>query len=121
MDEKIELMLVEVMNTSRRKLSFSPYAAIPVFARSADDVRDHRHVTALLHRIRLNPHGLTVRPTMSFDERGHKVNRVEYTVLAFGPGRSAPAAIWPTRKASSAKTAALRRRPRFGNESRRRR
>ena len=98
LDEKVELMLVEVTNTSRRKISFSPYAAVPLFARSADDVRDHRHVTALLHRIRLSRHGVTVRPTMSFDERGHKVNRVEYTVLAFGAAGAAPAAVWPTQE-----------------------
>ncbi len=94
--EKLEIMLVEVTNTSRRKLEFAPYAAIPVFARSADNVRDHRHVTALLHRIQAHGNGITVCPTMSFDERGHKINKVRYSVLAAGPGGSAPEAVWPT-------------------------
>jgi len=92
--EKIEVMLVEVTNTSRRRLEFRPYAAIPCYARSADNVRDHRHVTALLHRVSVNRHGVTVCPTMSFDERGHKVNQLRYSVLGFGPAGAAPAAVW---------------------------
>lgn len=92
--EKIEVMLVEVTNTSRRRLHLRPYAAIPCFARSADNVRDHRHVTALLHRVEVSASGVTVCPTMSFDERGHKVNRIRYSVLGFGPGAKAPAAVW---------------------------
>lgn len=98
LDEKIEIMLVEVTNTSRRKLAFAPYAAIPLFARSADNVRDHRHVTALLHRVQVTRHGVTVCPTMSFDERGHKANRVRYSALGFGPRGAAPASIWPTQE-----------------------
>ncbi|MFH0953616.1 MAG: cellobiose phosphorylase [Verrucomicrobiota bacterium] len=98
LDEPLEVMWVEVRNTSRRKLTFAAYAAIPMFARSADDIRDHRHVTALLHRVQLHPHGVTVCPTMSFDERGHEVNRVRYSVLAFGPGAARPEGIWATQE-----------------------
>ncbi len=98
LDEKVEVMQIEVTNTSRRTLSFVPYAAIPLFARSADNLRDHRHVTALLHRVALNAHGVTVCPTMTFDERGHEINHVRYSALAFGPGGKAPAAIWPTQE-----------------------
>ena len=94
LDERIEVMLVEVVNNSRSSISFLPYAAIPLFARSADNVRDHRHVTALLHRASLQDYGVTVRPTMTFDERGHKLNRMEYTVLGVGPRGKEPAGIW---------------------------
>lgn len=96
LDEKIEVMQVEVTNTSRRKLAFLPYAAIPLYARSADNIRDHRHVTALLSRVQTSKHGVTVCPTMSFDERGHKINRIRYSALGFGPRGSAPDGIWPT-------------------------
>ena len=58
-------------NEFRMPALITPTVAIPLFARSADNLRDHRHVTSLLHRIRLTPHGVTVTPTMSFDERGH--------------------------------------------------
>lgn len=92
----VEVLQVEVLNHSRRPLRLTPYAAIPIFGRSADNVRDHRHVTALLHRFERSPHGLTVCPTMSFDERGHRPNRTRYSVLAFGPGGTRPAAVWTT-------------------------
>ena len=96
--EKIELMQVEVTNTSRRRLEFNAYAAIPLFARSADNLRDHRHVTALLNRVQLSAHGVTVCPTMSFDERGHRDNRIRYSALAVGAGGSAPEGIWATQE-----------------------
>ena len=96
--EPLECFQVEVMNTSSGRLTFQPYAAIPVFARSADNVRDHRHVTALLHRAALVPHGVVVSPTMSFDERGHRLNATRYAVLAFGPGGSAPEGIWASER-----------------------
>lgn len=96
---RLECMWVEVVNTSSSSLTLMPYAAIPCFARSADNVRDHRHVTALLHRASVQRHGVTVRPTLSFDERGHAPNTTRYSVLAFGPGGKPPAAIWPTEAA----------------------
>ncbi|NCC50041.1 MAG: cellobiose phosphorylase [Spartobacteria bacterium] len=93
-DEPMECMLIEITNATKATLLFDPYAAYPVFARSADNLRDHRHVTALLHRTSLSKHGVTVCPTMSFDERGHRVNTTQYTVLAFGPNGKAPKGIW---------------------------
>ncbi len=95
----VEVMQVDAVNHSKHPLRLTPYAAIPVFGRSADNVRDHRHVTALLHRLERTPHGLTVCPTMSFDERGHRPNRTRYSVLAFGPRGSRPAALWTTEQA----------------------
>lgn len=92
--EPIELMQVSITNTSPRPLLLVPYLAIPLFARSADHVRDHRHVTALLHRMRVSAYGVTVQPTLTFDERGHRPNRTRYTVLAIGPRHSAPTDVW---------------------------
>ncbi len=95
LSEKIELMAVEVRNNGSTPVSFMPYAALPLYARSADNVRDHRHVTALLHRIQTVDSGVVVTPDMSFDERGHRHNHVSYAALGFGPGLSKPEAIWP--------------------------
>jgi cellobiose phosphorylase len=92
----IEVMLIEVRNRGRETMRLDAYAAMPVFARSADNVRDHRHVTALLNRVRKTRHGVVVCPTMSFDERGHQPNRTWYASLAFGPNGRPPAAIWAT-------------------------
>lgn len=33
-------------------------SAIPIYGRSADNLRDHRHVTSLLHRIRTTGRGV---------------------------------------------------------------
>jgi cellobiose phosphorylase len=76
-------------------LNLTPTAAIPIFGRSADRVRDHRHVTSLLHRIYTHEYGVLVRPTLAFEERGHRLNNVAYAVLgAEGNGR-APTAFFP--------------------------
>jgi cellobiose phosphorylase len=92
--EPLECFQVEIVNTSPRPLTITLYAAIPLFARSADNVRDHRHVTVLLHRTAVVRHGVVVHPTMTFDERGHKLNPIRYAVLAFGPDGSIPRGIW---------------------------
>ena len=97
-EQKLECMSVEVTNTSDKPLVFDPYAVTPLYARSADDLRDHRHVTALLHRSRLSSHGVTISPTMSFDERGHRFNSFNYAALAFGPNAKAPKGIWVTQE-----------------------
>ncbi len=92
----VELMRVEIKNCGDRELSFVPVAAVPVYGRSADNLRDHRHVSALLHRIRVEKEGVVVMPTLSFDERGHRVNRVSYFVCGMtGDGRT-PEAFFPT-------------------------
>ena len=52
--EPVEIMQVKITNISARSIEFIPTAAIPIYARSASNLRDHRHVTSLLQRI--NPH-----------------------------------------------------------------
>ncbi len=48
--DQVELMRVILTNTSDHPLTITPTAAIPIYGRSADNLRDHRHVTSLLHR-----------------------------------------------------------------------
>ena len=62
-DDRVELMRVRITNTGTQRLAFTPTAAIPVYGRSADNVRDHRHVTSLLKGIR------TERPAWTFSPR----------------------------------------------------
>lgn len=78
--EKVEIMQVTLTNTGERPIEVSPTAAIPLYGRSADNLRDHRHVTSLLHRVELRRHGLDLTPTLTFDERGHQPGRVTYRV-----------------------------------------
>lgn len=79
-DRTFEVMSVTVKNPGKEPVSFTPVAAIPLYARSADNIRDHRHVTSLLHRISVNQWGVEVTPTLTFDERGHRKNSLSYFV-----------------------------------------
>ncbi|MGG6312450.1 GH36-type glycosyl hydrolase domain-containing protein [Paenibacillus macerans] len=94
-DDRIELMKVRLTNTGTRALSITPTAAIPLYGRSADDLRDHRHVTSLLHRIYTASHGVEVQPSLSFDERGHRVNKAAYSVLGAEANGTAPVGFFP--------------------------
>ena len=86
----VELMRVRLRNAGPAALSFTPTAAIPLYGRSADNIRDHRHVTSLLHRLTVLQDGVCLRPAMTFDERGHKPGDTAYTVLARSEKGDAP-------------------------------
>ncbi|MBQ7372083.1 MAG: cellobiose phosphorylase, partial [Blautia sp.] len=70
--KNVEIHRIRVENTGEQELSFTPVTAVPIYARSADNIRDHRHVTSLLNRIYTTEYGVHVAPAMSFDERGHQ-------------------------------------------------
>ena len=93
--DQVELMKVSLTNTGNQPLALTPTAAIPIYGRSADNLRDHRHVTSLLHRTTLHTHGVLVRPTLSFDERGHTVNTVTYGVLGAEADGTPPVMFYP--------------------------
>lgn len=101
--DQVELMQVVLTNTSAATLT--PTAAVPIYGRSADNLRDHRHVTSLLHRIRTVRHGVTVQPTLTFDDRGSRPIRVTYTVLGTEGERRAAAQFFPWSRISSARAA----------------
>ncbi len=92
---QIELMKVKITNTGKNELRFTPTAAIPIYGRSADNLRDHRHVTSLLHQIQTTLYGVEVQPTLSFDERGHRVNQVAYGILGAEDDGAAPTGFFP--------------------------
>ena len=94
--EQVEILRVELTNTGRKPMAITPTAAIPIFGRSADNLRDHRHVTSLLHRIEQTAQGILVTPTMSFDERGHHPNSTVYGVLGCEGDGPSPAGSFPT-------------------------
>lgn len=95
-NEAVELMSVEATNISKKKLKITPTLAIPIYGRSADNLRDHRHVTSLLNRIRLTKYGVVVTPMMSFDEMGHQVNKLSYFVLGCEGDSGLPEGAFPT-------------------------
>lgn len=78
--DTVELMRVTLQNAGATSLTVTPTAAIPLYGRSADNIRDHRHVTSLLQRLRVVPEGVVLTQTLTFDERGHKPGDTVYTV-----------------------------------------
>ncbi len=94
-EEQVELMKVSITNTGNEKIEVIPVTAIPIYGRSADNLRDHRHVTSLLHRTTTTDNGVTVKDALSFDERGHTENDTIYAVMGSGPDGSKPVGFYP--------------------------
>ena len=90
-----EVTIVSIRNTGGTSLSFTPMAVVPIYARSADNIRDHRHVTSLLHRSFVTRYGVKVTPTLTFDERGHKKNEMTYYVYGVDENGNPPAGCVP--------------------------
>lgn len=80
-DDTVELEKVTITNVSKEHADITATGAIPIYGRSTDNVRDHRHVTSLLQRICAKKYGVEVRPTLLFNERGHSVCETTYAVL----------------------------------------
>ncbi|MEO3946001.1 cellobiose phosphorylase [Gorillibacterium sp. CAU 1737] len=94
-NDQVELIRVALVNGGSAPLRVTPTAAIPLYGRSADNQRDHRHVTSLLNRVRLLQHGVELQPALSFDERGHRINRAAYAVLGAEADGTAPIGFFP--------------------------
>jgi len=96
--EPIEIMQVKLTNTSSGDIKFIPTAAIPIYARGANNLRDHRHVTSLLQRIMLHKFGIIAKPTLAFDETGHKPNKTLYFVLGWDEKFIPPQHLYSTQE-----------------------
>jgi len=94
-EEKVELMQVKIINTGDKERKITPTAAVPIYGRSADNLRDHRHVTSLLNHTQTLDYGVAVSPTLSFDERGHQENEVSYAVLGAEESGDKPLGFYP--------------------------
>lgn len=92
----VEVMQIKVKNTSPERIKITPTSFIPLYGRPEKSLRDHRHVTSLLNRIYLHKFGLLLKPTMVFDERGHKANETTYFVLGLEGDASPPIGQFPT-------------------------
>ncbi|CDZ23952.1 cellobiose phosphorylase-like protein [[Clostridium] cellulosi] len=92
--DTVELSKIVITNISQQEADITPTFAVPVYGRSADNIRSHRHVTSLLQRTEAEKYGVTVKPTMLFDERGHSVNRNTYSVLGAQGNGQPPAGFF---------------------------
>ncbi len=95
-DATVELMRVTLRNISRKNITLTPTAAIPIFGRSLANKHDHEHVTALLHRIEQKKEGVLVSPTMAFNEEGHKQIGCVYFVYGADEAGALPQGSFPT-------------------------
>lgn len=93
--KNIEVHIITITNQNKTDVTFVPVAAFPIYGRSADNIRDHRHVTSLLHRVTVTDRGVNVCPTLSFDERGHQVNDTMYFVEGITENGEAPCSFYP--------------------------
>lgn len=94
-DTNIEVMHVKLYNTGMESITLTPTSAIPIYGRSADNIRDHKHVTSLLHRIQTTDYSVEVTPTLTFDERGHKKNNITYFVSGVTGDGEKPTGFYP--------------------------
>lgn len=78
---RAEVMKVTLKNEGSRELTVRPVAAVSLYGRGADHIRDHRHVTSLLNRMTVTADGIVLKPSMAFDERGHHQNEMSYGVF----------------------------------------
>ena len=94
-EDKIELTRVKITNTGSSPVAFTPTAATPIYGRSADNIRDHRNVTSMLNRMTVTEYGITNDPTLTFDERGHRKNKVIYGFFAAEADGTKPVSFCP--------------------------
>lgn len=95
LEYNVEIMHVVIENLSETNRKIVPVASVPIYGRSADNLRDHRHVTSLLHHITVTAQGIEVRPRLSFDERGHQKNRMTYFVYGITGEGGMPEQFFP--------------------------
>lgn len=97
-DEPVEIMYVTLTNISKGPLKFTPTTSIPIYGRSANNLRDHRQVSSLLNRTELSKFGVVVKSTLLFDESGHKKNPHVYFVFGLDQNCHGPQYIYPTQE-----------------------
>jgi cellobiose phosphorylase len=95
-EDTIEIIWIRIKNLSAHTLTFVPTTCLPLYGRSADNLRDHNHWTSMSHRLTMNEYGMSVKPAMQHDERGHRINRTTYFVLATGGSGEKPEGQFPT-------------------------
>ncbi|OQX81361.1 MAG: hypothetical protein B6D56_02800 [Candidatus Omnitrophica bacterium 4484_70.1] len=92
-DLDVEVMWIKLIN--KKNVRYKPTFFLPLYGRGGKNLRDHRHVTSLLNRIKLQKFGIILKPTLVFDERKHRENDTLYFVWGTRNGKP-PAGQFPT-------------------------
>lgn len=79
-ETNIERHLIKIKNKHDQPVTFKAVSAIELYGRSAENQRDHRHVTSLLNVSEFTKNTLVMTPTLHFDETGHHKNDLSYGV-----------------------------------------
>jgi cellobiose phosphorylase len=95
-EDQVEIMHVSITNQDDQEIVFTPTSSIPLYCRSAENIRDHRHVTSLINRLERLEAGVTVKPLILFDERGHKYNDFIYYSLGTEGDGTLPSGAFPS-------------------------
>lgn len=82
LNDQVEVHHIKITNNHTTSVQFKAITAVELYGRSAENQRDHRHVTSLLNQIYVEKEGIIVHPTLHFDEKGHHPNDVKYFVFA---------------------------------------
>jgi cellobiose phosphorylase len=82
LNEDAEIHEITYTNKTKNNQNLRITTATPIYARSVDNLHDHRHVTSLLQTIDILDGAIKVKPTLSFDERGHQLNDTSYYFMA---------------------------------------
>ena len=91
----VELSKISIKNISDQPQNITYTAATAIFARHADNFRDHRQVTTMFQKVKCETHGVSVSPKIVHNEHGHSENKVTYSVLGYGSKGEQPKRIWP--------------------------
>ncbi len=94
-DLNAEIHTVKLTNTGSEGKDITFIPALPIYGRSADNIRDHRHVTSLLGRAYVTESGIINKPTLSFDERGHQLCDSIYFVEGYDENLEKPREFYP--------------------------
>ncbi|MCM8831200.1 MAG: cellobiose phosphorylase [Candidatus Omnitrophica bacterium] len=92
----VEIMQIKIINQSPKTKKITPTSFIPLYGRSEKNLRDHRHVSSLLNRIQLLNYGIFLKPTIIFDERGHRLCENIYFAFGYEDDFKKPIKQFPT-------------------------
>ncbi len=95
-DLPVEITKVTIRNKKRKPISIIPTSFMPLYGRSEKNIRDHRHVSSLLNRIRITKYGINLKPTIIFNEKGHTLNKTVYYTIGFEGNKLPPLGQFPT-------------------------
>jgi cellobiose phosphorylase len=74
----VEIILTEIENIGNKDITFKGTIATPLFGRSTENLRDHKHVTTLFQKIWLDKFGVRIKGNIVHDERGGHIPNLTY-------------------------------------------